>query len=256
MLKTTFGTSRSWEKLGTSHREILSTPGSWDNFRRTIASRYFTDSDYTEDDIKFTYDYLKKAGVRIDESDFAEGNPVHVEIDGKLVTQDLLVSASELHSMEKVIDFKSIKTMVEIGGGYGRMALMMLQRYPHLDYTIVDVPPAIEISRRFLAKKFTVKSVSPSELQSLSRVDLFYSSSVMSELGAPIVRSYFSTINRIGSKFYLKDWKRGHHTNDLDPRKEYVLNKLNTLSLLLRKKPFSWAMAHIDSHRINENSYP
>jgi len=99
------------------HDSLLKEEAGWSNFRRTIATRYFTDPDYSEDDIRYAYDYLLKNGVTINETDFLEGNPVHVRIDGKIITQDLLISAAELASMEKVIDFPNIKSFVEIGGG-------------------------------------------------------------------------------------------------------------------------------------------
>ncbi|MBI4801987.1 MAG: putative sugar O-methyltransferase [Elusimicrobia bacterium] len=247
------GTSKSWQDLGAMHRSILSQEGSWDNFRRTIASRYFTDPDYSEEDIRFAYDFLKARGVRINETDFAEGNPVRVEVDGKIITQDLLTSSSELYSMESVIDLKEVKTVVEIGGGYGRMALLILQRYPHIKYTIVDVSPAVEVSEKFLTGKFNAEFLSPEELDFKEEADLFYSSSVMSELGFRIVNHYFRLINQKGRFFYLKDWKKGHHLNDLPAITGFGLRVANKISKLIFRRPWT---AAFDAYRIREDNYP
>ncbi|MDP2947022.1 MAG: hypothetical protein Q8N88_02820 [Nanoarchaeota archaeon] len=114
---TIYEASQSWKKLGIEHRAILGNPKGWDTFRQTIATRYFTDPNYTEGDIKKAYDYLSSQGVVINETDYLEGNPVHISIGSKIITQDLLVSASELHTIEKVVDMKSVRSCVEIGGG-------------------------------------------------------------------------------------------------------------------------------------------
>jgi len=253
---TKFGTSKSWEKLGKHHQTILSQADGWNNFRRTIASRYFTDPDYSEADIRFAYDFLAKRGTTFKESDVEEGNPVRVVLDGKLVTQDLLISVSELASMEQAIDFKGIASFVEIGGGYGRMAHLLLQRYPHIEYTIVDVSPAIDVSKRFLHGKYKVKFISPSELQNLKAVDLFYSSSVLSELDFSIVNYYVDQINRIGTLFYLKDWKKGHHLNSLPPVWGFLLRAGNKLSKTFMGKDSKKIQNMIDAYRISEDTFP
>ena len=247
------GTSKSWEELGASHKRILAEEGGWDNFRRTIAGWYFTDAGYSESDIRAAHDSLKARGVRLGETDFAEGDPVRVELEGKIITQDLLTSSSELHSMESVLDFKTIKTMVEIGGGYGRMALLILQRYPHIKYSIVDVPPAIEVSKKFLAGKFSVEFLSPAEFELKKGSDLFYSSSVMSELGFKIVNYYFGLINQKGGFFYLKDLKKGHHLNDLPVIKGFFLRAASKLMKLVLGRPWTSAF---DAYKVSENNYP
>lgn len=247
------GTSKSWENLGEMHKSILSQEGSWDNFRRTIATRYFTDSEYSEEDVRNAYASLKESGVRLTETDYSEGNPVRIELDGRIITQDLLTSSSELHSMESVIDFKNVKTVIEIGGGYGRMALLLLQRYPHIKYSIVDVSPAIDVAKKFLSGKFDVEFLSPGELELKKEADLFYSSSVMSELGFEIVNHYFRLINQKGVYFYLKDWKKGHHLNDLPPVKGFALRAVSKISKMVFGRPWTSAF---DSYKVNENSYP
>ena len=253
---TVNGPSKSWEQIGSSHADILASAEGWSTFRQTIASRYFTDANYTEKDVEAAYDYLVSHGVKINETDFVEGSPVHIVKNGKIITQDLLISASELHSIEEVVDMKDVKTMVEIGGGYGRMALLVLQRYPHIQYTIVNVSPALDVARRFLTGKFKVNFLFPKEAEDLKNIDLFYSSSVLSELDREKVNFYFDLVAKAGHFFYLKDWKWGHHMNDVPPILELILRIVNKLSHIAGRGKSQWVRKVRRGYAINENNYP
>jgi len=136
------------------------------------------------------------------------------------------------------------------------MALLLLQRYPHISYTIVDVPPASEVSKKFLQGKFNVREIAPPDLAKEKDIDVFYTSSVLSELDMEKVRYYFSCIGKSGRYFYLKDWKKGHHLNDLPFLYGFFLRLVNKMSVLVFGKPSSWARARIDSYRISEQTYP
>jgi hypothetical protein len=251
-----YSASKSWQAIGRAHDKLLAGPDGWNNFRSTVATRYFTDPKYTKEDITAAYDFLLSRGVRVDETDFADGNPLHVVIDGRLITQDLLISASELHSMEEFIDFETVKTFVEIGGGYGRMALLLLQRYPHIQYTIVDVPPAIHLSLKYLYGKFPVHFLSPQGLKDVGDVDVFYTSSVMSELDFGKVSYYFDLISKKGNYLYLKDWKKGHHLNSMPFMVGLLLRGANKICRLLTGRGSKKIKAAIDRYRISEGSYP
>jgi hypothetical protein len=251
-----YGPSKSWGQLGQEHKEVLSEAKGWNNFRRTIATRYFTDPRYSEEDIQIAYKFLSSHEVRMDETDFLEGNPVHITVDGKILTQDLLSSSAELHSMEQHINFANVKTFVEIGGGYGRMAILLLQRYPHIQYTIVDVPPAIDVSRKFLQGKFDVKFSPPEALEHIENVDVYYTSSVLSELDFDKVNYYFDRIGKTAKYFYLKDWKKGHHLNSLPVVKGFILRLENKLSRMVRGKDSKKVQEMFDRYRISEDTFP
>lgn len=136
------------------------------------------------------------------------------------------------------------------------MALLVLQRYPHIHYTIVDVPPAIDVAKRLLNGKFKVRFLSPKDAETLQKVDLFYSSSVLSELDHEKVNFYFDLVARAGQFFYLKDWKWGHHTNDVPSIVTLFLRIINKLSYLLRGEKSQWARSVRRRYTINENNYP
>ncbi|MDP2947021.1 MAG: hypothetical protein Q8N88_02815 [Nanoarchaeota archaeon] len=138
------------------------------------------------------------------------------------------------------------------------MALFMLQRYPHIKYTIIDVPPAIDVAKRFLNGKFDVQFISPKESESffLSKIDLFYTSSVLSELGREKVRFYFNLVNKYGKFFYLKNLKWGHHRNDLPFLVWFFLRIADKLSWKIKGKKSLWVRGLARRYSINENSYP
>ncbi len=46
------------------------------------------------------------------------------------------------------------RSILEVGAGYGRTAYALLNLYPHATYTIVDIEPAILISRWYLTQLF------------------------------------------------------------------------------------------------------
>jgi hypothetical protein len=48
---------------------------------------------------------------------------------------------------------------MEVGAGYGRTAYALLNTFPDAVYTIVDIEPAIDISRRFLTELFPTRSL-------------------------------------------------------------------------------------------------
>lgn len=251
----TIGASASWKKLGKDHERELSAGGGWDQFRRTIATRYFTDPDYTEADIELALKEVEAAGIRIKETDYLEGSPVHIQRGEQIITQDLLTSACELHSMERFIDFAKVKTFAEIGGGYGRMALLLLQRYPHIAYTIIDVPPAIDVSRKFLSGKYNVTFLSPEDARSLPAVDVMYSSSVMSELDTTLVSFYFKLAGEKATYFYIKDWKRGHHINSMPLATTFLPRLANKLYRAISGTDLASVRALLDSYRIHEETY-
>jgi putative sugar O-methyltransferase len=84
----------------------------------------------------------------------AEGNPLLVPIDGQVASQDLANSVIEYYSMREGVAFERCRRVLEIGGGYGRNAHVILELHPDIQYTMVDIPPALYLAQRYLSSQF------------------------------------------------------------------------------------------------------
>ncbi len=198
--------SKFWDLLAEKHKEELKEYG-FGNFRRFIAPSYSASGIYdTHQWIQSSYKKCLAQGIDFYYEDSLIGAPLYINIEGKNVTQDLIHSCWEVNSLQQ-IDWSQIKTVCEIGGGNGRTAEAIKRKYPHVEYTIVDIEPAVSITQVFLSHldirvKFSNKIP--------ANQDLYIAISVFSELTKPEVQEYMDTI-KTGKYFYLKDW--GHHNN-------------------------------------------
>ena len=121
--------SKVWKDLGVSHTKHLTEGSGFSDFRKKIAGRYMTDASFTKHDLKKAFALAQKRGLKFEGiTDSLMGQPLHIAgPGGAIITQDLINSVQELTAMQSVIDFGKVKSMVEIGGGYGRMASLILQ---------------------------------------------------------------------------------------------------------------------------------
>ena len=96
---------------------------------------------------------------RIEE--FAYGNPITVEIDGKRISQDLPNTAIEINTFMPFIPRAEKKALnvAELGAGYGRIGSALMQTYKNIKYTIIDIPPALYVSQSYLANVFPEKKI-------------------------------------------------------------------------------------------------
>lgn len=110
------------------------------------------------------WEYCHATGQHEFGSDLEEpalGNPLTVTHDGRQITQDLCNSALELNSILSALpsshDFGN--GVVELGGGYGRLAWLFLREMPEIRYFMVDIPPALALAERYLTEIFPDRSV-------------------------------------------------------------------------------------------------
>jgi hypothetical protein len=83
------------------------------------------------------------------------GQPIAVSLHSCAINIDYLLSVDEFLFVESVPDFQSVQSIVEIGAGFGRTchAFLALSAPGQVQqYTIVDLPEILELSRRALAK--------------------------------------------------------------------------------------------------------
>lgn len=79
------------------------------------------------------------------------GKPLVLHYKGSVVTVELLMSVIELNSPNSITNFlKDGISVLEIGAGYGRVAHLLLSKFPYINYSIVYIPQTLEISKYYL----------------------------------------------------------------------------------------------------------
>ncbi len=80
------------------------------------------------------------------------GNPVSVSVRSCAVNVDYLLAVDEFLFLEKAVDLSTLRSVVEIGAGFGRTCHTLLAMLPGLErYTIVDLGNMLNLSKRFLS---------------------------------------------------------------------------------------------------------
>ena len=170
-----------------------------------------------------------------------EGNPLVVASGGRCISQDLANSLIEYCSISESVPFEAVERVLEIGGGYGRTAYVVLALNPHVKFTMVDIPPALYLAQRYLSSVFKERRVfrarefsryqevreeleaasiaflMPHQLALIPRrhFDLSLNISSFGEMDAKQVAWYFRQLARVtGAFFYLKQWRSSNNVFD------------------------------------------
>jgi putative sugar O-methyltransferase len=167
-----------------------------------------------------------------------EGNPPRLFRRGRLISQDLANSVLEFRSiLAPEVDRKEVRTILELGPGYGRTAFVFLRLLPGVRYILADIPPALAVSERYLSSLFKDRQIFryrsfrtyeevreefecselafllPHQLELLPErsVDLFINISSLHEMRIDQIRYYFEVLGRLIRKyFYLKQWRESN----------------------------------------------
>jgi putative sugar O-methyltransferase len=151
------------------------------------------------------------------------GSPFPVYLQGRLISQDLANTALELDALRRATlerGARAPRTVLEVGAGYGRTAFALLSLNPSATYTIVDIEPAISISRWYLTELFgpdRVTFVPADHLERLdgSTFDLGISISSLQEMTPAQVDLYLKLFDRsVDGYVLLKQWDRWHNPVD------------------------------------------
>jgi putative sugar O-methyltransferase len=149
------------------------------------------------------------------------GAPLPIELDGRLISQDLANSSIEIAALREALPANPPRSFLEVGAGYGRTAYALLSLFPDAVYTIVDIPPAIDISRWYLGQLFAperLRFVDPSAVEDIEwgSIDVSLSISSLQEMTPDLVAGYLELFDRVGSGgiVYLKQWTRWRNEDD------------------------------------------
>ena len=200
-----------WKRLSTDSSNYLKEYG-YGNFKRTVAKVY---NDYIDENeaCGSTSRLWKYLSGRIPKElldSFSEpqiGNPIPIYCDGRPVSLDLGCSIREYHLLSQHVDFNSIKSIVEIGGGYGRTAYVIAKLHPGITYTMCDIQPALSLSKRYLKDVLphgNFNFISPEELKGNN--DLVIAIDCLHEMTREQVAEYFRYVDRSTKYFYYSCW--------------------------------------------------
>jgi putative sugar O-methyltransferase len=128
--------------------------------------------------------------------------------------------------LKQFVDFKRIKTILELGSGYGGQAEVVCKLHPHIKYIICDIPPQVYIAEQYLKSCFPGEVMSYSETARLNsidisdtrskrivvlaswqiervigKVDLFWNSASLQEMEPNVVRNYISILQSLTSQY-------------------------------------------------------
>jgi putative sugar O-methyltransferase len=165
------------------------------------------------------------------------GSPLLIKWRKRYVTQDLGNSLLEYHTISKGMVGSKMRTILELGAGYGRLAYVFIKQIPNVQYIIADIPPALFIAQSYLSKVFEQKKIFhfrpftsfaeiqkeyseaeicfflPHQLNYLpsQSVDLCINISSLHEMTAEKIRYYFNLFSKLLSGyFYFKQWKESY----------------------------------------------
>jgi putative sugar O-methyltransferase len=149
----------------------------------------------------------------------AFGNPFLIPYRNRLLSQDIIHSVLELYAMLDELDFSQPLKVCEIGAGYGRVAWLFLTLFPDCEYTIIDIEPAINVSKAYLrtvCPNAKVSFLSPADTEGLPNdcFDLTINISSFHEMTPAQVDAYFDLIDRTSKRLYLKQWRCWHNPID------------------------------------------
>lgn len=171
------------------------------------------------------------------------GDPVIVHHRGRRISQDLCNSVLELYSATAALPGgePGPRGVLELGGGYGRVAWVFLEEFPHARYILCDIPPALAIAQRYLTELFPrrrtfcfrhfdshdevadeleqaqIAFLTPNQLQLLAPldVDLFVNISSLHEMRPEQIAHFLEQADRhTAGCAYIKQWQRWHNPTD------------------------------------------
>ena len=153
------------------------------------------------------------------------------------VSQDLANALLEYDSFHVAIPTSRPATILELGGGYGRNAFVVLRLHPDIKYVLIDIPPALWVAERYLSSLFCEKRIFhyrefdrfedvadeyenaqivfllSTQLAALppGHVDLAINISSLHEMRKEQVAYYFDqfdSVLRPGGHMYIKQWRK------------------------------------------------
>lgn len=163
------------------------------------------------------------------------GHPFLIDYRGRHISQDLCNSIHEFYSSTAACDLsKSSFRIAELGAGYGRLGQVYLSALPNASYCVIDIPPALYVSQRYLTEVFPhqpvfkfrefssyeevraefetsrIRFLAAHQIELLppDQFELFVNISSLHEMTREQIANYLKQIDRLcRGHFYSKQWR-------------------------------------------------
>lgn len=165
------------------------------------------------------------------------GKPFLIHHRGRWISQDLCNSVHEFYSAGGTDGVNRRWAVAELGAGYGRLAYVFLKALPDCSYTIIDIPPALQIAEQYLNEVFPderifrfrrfarfedvrdefeasrIRLLAAPQIERLpdELFDMFLNISSLHEMTMPQIVHYLRHADRLcRGRFYTKQWRVSH----------------------------------------------
>ena len=146
---------------------------------------------------------------------------MYITYKGSLLNIDYLLSAEEILFLFK--ELREVKSILEIGPGFGRLSHSILQYFENIDnYYIVDLKFMLSFQKKYLSKVLTKKEyekiifLSPEEISKISDIDLTINIDSFQEIKPDVVKDYMDFISLNSKYFYSKNAVCKYHPSSVD----------------------------------------
>ena len=190
--------------------------------------------------VAYLYDYISRFDrfellKKLSES--SVGDPLLVRYRGSVISQDLCNSIQEYYSITQDIhvDMRNVLDIAELGAGYGRLAYIFLKVLPNVNYTIIDIPPALYVAQKYITKIFPnetifsfkrfnsftqiekefrksrIRFLMPHQIEHIPKdfFDMMINISSFHEMRRNQINNYLKQADRLTKYyFYSKQWKK------------------------------------------------
>lgn len=181
--------------------------------KNPIYCRYINNDNRPKETALAFYNYIKQhypellAGLQLFTENDKVGDPTFYKIGGVNISPGTLRFMKVLGDLHR---FPRVKSIVEIGGGYGGQR-KIIGTWWDVDYTIIDIPESLEVSRAYLKEETEFMNC---DWLTKSSADLVISDYCISELDKAGIDFYidrvvkhctygYFTCNKIGATDHL-----------------------------------------------------
>jgi putative sugar O-methyltransferase len=205
----------SFRKLGSSNGKLTS----WNANEKT--SRWFKFLLFNLVKSKsqnFFEDYKLLGNINL-------GSPIFINFNDCQINLDYFLALEEFYFVKNNIDTIRLKSIVEIGSGFGRTAHTFIKLLENLEkYTIIDLPELLVLSEKYLRKVLSdelflkIDFISNEEVSKISHTyfDLSININSFQEMPVSVIDFYISHVIEKSSNFYSRNAIAKYHPSIVD----------------------------------------